>query len=69
MRYWILTATLLGCASPAEIEYGAKRHEQRAQYYESIGDYRSADEQRAAAAKQHEKASRRASYYPYYPYY
>jgi hypothetical protein len=63
MRYGLLIVLASGCASPQRIERGAVAHEQKAQYYESIGDPVSAADERAAAAKQHEKAARRSYYW------
>jgi hypothetical protein len=70
MRYTILAAMILGavgCASPQRIERNAVAHENQAQYYESIGDYRRANDEWEAAAKQHEKAARRAEAYQVSP--
>ena len=50
----------VGCASSAEIRYGANEHLAKAQYYEAHGDYYSATQERRAADKQYAKAQQRA---------
>lgn len=65
MYKYFVAAVLLGlsCASPQRIEEDALAHERKAAYLASIGDPVGAARERAAAAKQWEKAAKRAEVY------
>jgi hypothetical protein len=61
----LLLATMgaFGCASPAEIRYGANEHLAKAQHYEAYGDHYHAAKERSAAEHQFAKARDRASWW------
>jgi hypothetical protein len=69
MLVGVLAAGVVGCASSSEIRSGGYAHLQRAQYYQSQGNYYAAEREREAANKQFAKANRRAYEETYGPVY
>jgi len=69
MLVGVLAAGAVACASSGEIRSGGYAHLQRAQYYQSQGNYYAAEREREAANKQFAKANRRAYEETYGPVY